>query len=68
MECRRDDKKIPSITDMEVVATAGEGAQIEALEADFLQDVYKVRQLRAEVNRAVHKVRLLAPCSHVPAA
>ena len=38
------------------MVTAGEGAQVEALEADFLQDLYKVRQLKAETSRAVHKV------------
>ena len=35
---------------------------MEALEADFLQDLYKLRQLKAETSRALHKVRLLALC------
>ncbi|KAL3145685.1 hypothetical protein ABBQ32_003220 [Trebouxia sp. C0010 RCD-2024] len=35
----------------------GEGAQVEALEADFLQDLYKVRQLKAATSQALHKVR-----------
>ena len=33
---------------------------MEALEADFLQDLYEVRQLKAETSRALHKVYPLA--------
>ena len=33
---------------------------MEALEADFLQDLYKLRQLKAETSQALHKVRLLS--------
>ena len=35
---------------------AGEGAQVEAWEADFLNDLYQVRQLKAEMTMAVNKV------------
>ena len=39
-------------------ATAGKGAQVVAWEADLLNDLYQVRQLKAKVSQAVHKVNL----------
>ena len=38
------------------LATAGEGSQVEALEADFLQDLYHIRQLKTETTHALQKV------------
>ena len=35
---------------------AGEGAQVAAWEADFLEDLYKIRQLRSQMQAAVHEV------------
>ena len=39
------------------IHSTGEGAQVEAWEADFLEDLYKVRQLRAEMQAAVQQVQ-----------
>lgn len=38
------------------MSTAGEGGQVEALEADFMQDLYQIRQLKAETTNALQKV------------
>lgn len=38
---------------------AGEGAQVEAWEADFLRDVLQIRQLKAELTAAMHKVSII---------
>ncbi len=35
---------------------AGEGAQVEAWEADFLNDVHQIRQLKAEMTLALQQV------------
>ncbi|KAL0040303.1 hypothetical protein WJX77_002783 [Trebouxia sp. C0004] len=39
-----------------VAKLTGEGAQVEAWEADFLNDVYQIRQLKAEMTLALQQV------------
>ena len=47
-------------------AVAGQGAQVVAWEADFLNDLYQVRQLKAKVSQAVQQVPLPNPKPHLP--
>ena len=50
----------------DVFLSAGEGAQAAAWEADFLKDLYKVRQLKAKITQAVQQVRVAATMLSTP--